>query len=219
MTDRLKLPVYTGFAESDEQGRMHAPSAARNVGALCDLVAAHAPEGGAALEIASGTGQHTVALARRLPGLRWQPSDIDAGRRASVDAWVKSEALDNVAPTMALNATQPGWGTAHQGKALILLSNLLHLVSEAEAKVLISETARALAPGGTFILYGPFLRDGETTSAGDESFHASLTAQDSEIGYKDDWDVIDWLQDSGLELVQVVEMPSNNLGFVTRRIG
>jgi SAM-dependent methyltransferase len=198
---------------------MHAPSAARNAEAICDLVAAHAPQQGRALEIASGTGQHTVALARRLPGLKWQPSDIDAGRQASVDAWARSEALDNIAPAIMLNATVKGWGEDHGDQDLVLLSNLLHLIPEHEARVLIAETAKALAVGGIFVLYGPFLRDGETTSPGDAEFNTNLQAQDPEIGYKDDWDVIDWIHESFLELVQVVEMPSNNLAFVSRRVG
>ncbi|MDU8928237.1 DUF938 domain-containing protein [Alisedimentitalea sp. MJ-SS2] len=218
MSDRLNLPVYANYAEPDAEGRMVAPSATRNVDAVCELVVAHAPKVGNALEIASGTGQHTVALAQRLPGLSWQPSDIDAARRASVDAWARTETLENIAPAIELNATAPGWGKAHSGQALILLSNLLHLISELETRTLISETAQALEGGAVFILYGPFLRDGECTSENDEIFNASLINQDPEIGYKDDWDIIDWVQDSFLELVQVVEMPSNNLGFVARKL-
>lgn len=217
MPKRLNLPVCAAFAEAGEDGRMNAPSAARNAGPICDLVAAHAPGNGAALEIASGTGQQSVALARRLPGLFWQPTDIDPTRRASVDAWVRHEGLENVAPAIELDATAPGWAADHSGKALIFLSNLLHLISESEARIVISETAQALGPGGIFVLYGPFLRDGETTSQGDARFHASLRAADPELGYKDDFDVIDWLHGAGLDLVQVVEMPANNLGFVSRR--
>lgn len=75
----------------------------------------------------------------------------------------------------------------------------------------------ALAPGGRFVLYGPFLRGGETTSEGDARFDASLRAGDPEIGYKDDFDVIDWLHAAGLALIDVVEMPANNLSFVAER--
>lgn len=100
-----------------------------------------------------------------------------------------------------------------------MVANLLHLVSEDEARTLIREAAAALAPGGRLVIYGPFLRDGETTSEGDTTFHASLTAQDPEIGYKDDWDVIEWLQAEWLELAHVVEMPANNLSFVAEKPG
>jgi len=212
MTRKLSLPDAPASADD---GRMHAPSAARNIGFICDLVAHHAPETGHALELASGTGQHVTALANRLPNLTWQPSDIDAQRRTSIDA--HAAGLGNVLLAISLNATAPGWAAENGNKDLILLVNLLHLISESEAQTVVSEAAKALAPGGVLILYGPFLRDGEVTSDGDATFHASLRAQDPEIGYKDDWDVIDWLNAAWLDLVQVIEMPANNLSFIARR--
>ncbi|WP_322866590.1 DUF938 domain-containing protein [Aquicoccus sp. G2-2] len=215
MPRRLNLPDTASIAHGEAGGRLTAPSAARNAGAIAALVAEHAPAKGRALEIASGTGQHVATLAARLPELHWQPSDIDPARRASIDVW--AEARANIAPACALDATSPGWGTGMAGQDLILVVNLVHLVSTPEAQVLVSEAAQALAPSGRFILYGPFLRDGETTSDGDARFHASLRAQDPEIGYKSDWDIIDWLQAADLELCAVVEMPANNLAFVSRK--
>lgn len=217
MPRRLNLPDSASVATPSDDGRLFAPSAARNAAAIADLVATHAPDTGRALELASGTGEHAVTLARRLPGLTWQPSDIDAARRRSIDAHAAQAGLANLRPAIGLDATAPGWAAAHDGQDLIVLVNLLHLISEGEARILIAEAAQALAPGGILILYGPFLRDGETTSDGDAAFHAALTAQDSEIGYKDDWDVIEWLQQNFLDLVQVVEMPANNMGFVAQR--
>lgn len=217
MSRRLNLPDTASVAHPSDDGRMFAPSAARNAADIAALVAQHAPDLGRALEIASGTGEHAVVFAKAVPGLDWQPTDIDAARRASVDAHAAVAALPNLRPAIALDATAPGWGAAHSGQQLIVLVNLLHLISENEARTLIAEVSQALAPGGLFILYGPFLRDGETTSEGDRSFHASLRAQDPEIGYKDDWDVIDWIHANWLELVQVVEMPANNMAFVARR--
>ncbi|MFD1196474.1 DUF938 domain-containing protein [Seohaeicola saemankumensis] len=217
MSRRLNLPDTASVAHPSDDGRMFAPSAARNAADIAALVAQHAPVSGRALEIASGTGEHAVVFAKAVPGLDWQPTDIDAARRASVDAHAALAGLPNLRPAIALDATAPGWGAAHAGQDLIVLVNLLHLISENEARILIAEVAQALAPGGLFILYGPFLRDGETTSDGDRSFDASLRAQDPEIGYKDDWDVIDWIHANWLELVQVVEMPANNMAFVARR--
>ncbi len=217
MSRRLNLPDTASVAHPSDDGRMFAPSAARNAADIAALVAQHAPDSGRALEIASGTGEHAVVFAKAVPGLDWQPTDIDAARRASVDAHAGVAGLANLRAAIDLDATAPGWGAAHSGQQLIVLVNLLHLISENEARTLIAEVAQALAPGGLFILYGPFLRDGETTSEGDRSFHASLRAQDPEIGYKDDWDVIDWIHANWLELVQVVEMPANNMAFVARR--
>jgi hypothetical protein len=215
MTKRPLQNVSIAHVGAD--GRLIAPSASRNVGPLCDLLESVAPGNGTALELASGTGQHVAAYAARLPGLHWQPSEIDAARRASIDAHATDTGLPNIAPAIALNATAPGWGARHGGHALIMLSNLLHLISEADAAMLIGEAAIALASGGRLVIYGPFQRGGELTSDGDIAFHADLIAQDPLIGYKDEFDVMDKMQAAGLGMVDAIEMPANNLALIAQK--
>ena len=208
-------PVSSPLSSGD--ARLHAPSAARNAGPIADLLQAHAPKRGRALELASGTGQHAVAFARALPGLQWQPSEVDPARRASIDAWAASAGLANLRAAIALDATAPGWGARHAGQDLIVLVNLLHLIATPEVRIVIAEAAQALAPGARFVLYGPFLRDGVATSEGDARFDASLRAQDPAVGYKNDADIARWLAESGLRLRARVAMPANNLAFVSQR--
>lgn len=200
-----------------QDGKLFAPAAARNSGAICDLLADAAPPRGRALELASGTGQHVAAYAARLPGLMWQPTEVDAARRASIQAYADEAELANILPPAMLDATAPGWGADHSGQDLIVLVNLLHLISAGEARTLIREAAAALAPGGRFVIYGPFMRGGELTSDGDRAFHASLAAHDPETGYKDDAEAAAWLQNAGLDLLRSVEMPANNLALVAER--
>jgi SAM-dependent methyltransferase len=219
MPRRLNLPNSASTATPGEDGRLYAASCERNAAPILSLLKHHGPTTGRALELAAGTGQHAAHFAAAHPGLHWQPTEVDATRRASIDAWAKTVDAPNLQPAIALDATAPGWGPQHTGQDLILLVNLLHLISTPEAQTLVSEASKALAPGGRLILYGPFLRDGEATSEGDTSFHAALTAQDPEIGYKDDFDMIDWLHAAWLDLVDVVEMPANNLALVAKRPG
>ena len=207
----------TASVAAAQDGKLFAPSAERNIDPLCDLLADIAPETGSALEIASGTGQHVVAYVRRLPGLIWQPTEVDAARRASIDDYVAGAGLDNLRPAAELDATAPGWAATVGPVDFIILSNLLHLITEEDAKTLIREAARALAPAGRIAIYGPFMRAGELTSEGDQRFHASLTDHDPQIGYKDDFDTIDWLQEAGLDLAEVIEMPANNLALVAQK--
>lgn len=213
------LPPSASVAETLGGGKLHAPAAARNTEALIDVLQRHAPQSGRALELASGTGQHVTAFAAALPGLIWQPSDIDASRRASVDAHVQDAGLGNVRPALPLDAGQPGWSTDHPGQDLILLVNLLHLVTEEQTRVLIGEAARTLAANGVLILYGPFRRGGALTSAGDRRFDADLRATDPQIGYKDDTLIAALLSDAGLSPIDLVEMPANNLTFIARKPG
>lgn len=209
------LPPRAGSAVQAEGARLIAPAATRNCDALCELLQRIAPAAGKALEIASGTGQHVAAFARRLPSLSWQPTEIDPERRASINAY--SAELPNVAKAVELNAVSPGWHDRFGGQDLIVLINLLHLISWPEVDILVHEAARALNPAGRLVLYGPFMRAGRLTSDGDIRFHHALTQQDPEIGYKDDAEMLTLLRDSGLKDIETAQMPANNLAFIARR--
>lgn len=217
MPRRDSLPESASVATPQEGEKLCAPAAERNAGPIVDLVAEFAPAGGRALELASGTGQHAVALARRLPALDWQPSDIDPARLASIRAWVAEAALPNLRAPVTLDATSPGWADAHGPRDLVVVINLFHLVSAAECETLVNEATRALSPGGVLIVYGPFMRAGALTSEGDRAFHARLAAADPEIGYKDDFDTLDMMIAAGLTPRAAIEMPANNLGLVAAR--
>lgn len=212
-----KLPPTASVADPQESGRLHAPAAARNADAICAVLLQHAPATGRALEIASGTGQHVVVFARALPGLHWQPTEIDPARRISIDAHVTEAGLANVAPVRHLDACAPDWHADSGPYDLIVLVNLLHLISDAEGRQVLNGVAAALAPGGVFVLYGPFKRSGELISEGDRRFDAELRGADPLIGYKDDLEVAGWLGNSGLEPAHSVGMPANNLALVARK--
>lgn len=215
MSHPPKLPSNASFAEVIDGVRMHAPSAERNAAAITQAVTTHAAPTGVALEIASGTGQHVAQLAHALPGLTWQPTDVDPDRCASIDAW--ADGIDNVLPARQLNATLPGWGAQHEGQDVILLVNLLHLIRDDEVQILIDEAAQALGPGGRLFFYGPFLRDGQAISDGDARFDASLRSANPAIGYKDVADVQNWLAETGLEPIATLSMPANNLTLIYER--
>lgn len=213
-----KLPSTASVAIAQDGAKLHAPAAARNALALSDLLVNHAPKAGRALEIASGTGQHIVEFATALPELHWQPTDIEAERLASIDAHVAEAGLANVAHAAHLNAAEAGWHDTSAPLDLIVLVNLLHLISEAEVRTVITEAALALGSQGVLVLYGPFKRDGRLTSEGDVRFDDQLRTADPAIGYKDTLDMGRWLGDAGMTAVQTIEMPANNLAFVARKI-
>jgi len=217
MTARRTLPSMASVAHEADGAKLHAPSAERNAEPIAQALREIAPSSGRALELASGTGQHVVAFARAMPGLDWQPTEIDPARRASIDAYVAEAELPNLSPARTLDATAPGWGAAHGGQHLIVLVNLLHLITTPEAQTVVHEAAQALAPGGCLALYGPFLRDGQATSEGDARFDASLRAQGHGIGYKDVAEVSDWLVTAGLIPSPQRDMPANNLLLIARR--
>ncbi len=201
----------------DQTALLSSPSALRNRAVISQEVLRLAPAEGRALEIASGTGEHMAHIAPLTPGLHWHPTDIDSARLTCIAARRAELALPNIAPAKHLDATKPGWAKVEGAFELILLVNLLHLISGAEAKTVLSEIADALAPGGMALIYGPFLRDGLPTSEGDAAFHASLQAQDPKIGYKDIADIQATLVAAGLNLRETVPMPANNLLLAAER--
>ena len=218
MSLRSKLPPTASVVVQSRDGRLSAPAAEKNAGPITELVKEYAPERGAALEIASGTGQHIVKLAVVKPNLNWQPSDVDPLRIASIKTWCKEYNLANVKPPVILNATELGWSSKFNRQEFILLVNLVHLISEDEAKILVSEISAALAPGGRSIIYGPFKRNNKLTSAGDQTFHQSLIKADPQIGYKNDAWMTAKFKDAKLELLKVVPMPANNLAFICEKL-
>jgi SAM-dependent methyltransferase len=206
----------TGNA-TQADAKLTAPAFTRNGDDICRVLQGYAPNSGVALEIASGTGQHIVKFAAAMPHLTWHPTDIDPTRRASIDAYAQDARLRNLMAAADLNATRPGWAASYPDMSLIVLVNLLHLISEADAITLIEQASRALTKGGIFFIYGPFLRGGELTSAGDIAFDAALKAQDPNIGYKDVFDVLDTALAHGLEVRDTIEMPANNMALVFSR--
>ena len=201
----LRLPD-TG-AETLPDGRRIVPSAQRNAPAILAALQSYDLRG-RMLEIASGSGLHAAHIAPHFPRLVWQPTDIDPANLPSIRAWTAG--IGTVLPPIILDACQAGWHGTHGGNDVILLVNLLHLIPTEGAQTLLGEVALALAPQGRAFIYGPFLRDGQTTSAGDAAFDTSLRAQDGRLGYKDIAWVVRVLQGTGLRY-SVIEMPANNL--------
>lgn len=195
--------------------RLSAPSARRNAPHIAAALAGVLPKTGAVLEIAAGTGEHAVALARANPGLTWCPTEIDPDRRASIDAWARAEGLGNISPATALDAAAPDWRAGPY--QAVYLANLLHLITEGQAANVIAGAARALAPGGVFCLYGPFREQGAYRSEGDASFDARLRAADPATGYKS----VEWCTETahaaGLAAQARFELPANNLVLVFAR--
>ena len=217
MVYRTKLPNMASVANSQGDARLYAPSAERNSVPIVKTIQRIAPKSGQALEIASGTGQHIVKLALSLPSLSWLPSEVDEVRLKSISAWITAESLPNIKPPLYLDATETGWAQNLPQFDFILLVNLLHLISWNETETLFNELPKILKKNGSAFVYGPFMRSGKLTSAGDQNFHSSLIQTDSDIGYKDDLDMLDLFANSGLLHLETVEMPANNLAFVLKK--
>lgn len=217
MALRKDIPSTASVVKEKSDECLYSPAAERNSAHIIELVCNYAPESGKALEIASGTGQHIVELATAVPSLIWQPSDIDETRLNSITSRSFAKQLPNLLPPIRLDVTDKGWSASCPNQDFILLVNLLHLVSEAEVKAIISGISQTLAEDGRCVIYGPFMRDGVLSSSGDRAFHQSLIEADPGIGYKDDAWMLDLLRQQSLKIIKILEMPANNLAFIMEK--
>lgn len=196
--------------------KLTSPSALRNRGPISDLLREVLPATGTVLEIASGSGEHVIHFAELFPDLVWQPSDPSPEARASVEAWVASQALTNVLPPMDVDASSETWPIT-RADAIIAI-NMIHISPWEATQGLLKCAGQLLPAGGPLILYGPYRRQGQPLVQSNVEFDASLKARNPEWGIRLLEDLTSLAEHSGLELTSVTDMPANNLGVVfTRR--
>ena len=195
--------------------RRQAPAVARNRQPILDVLAPHLPAQGLVLEIASGSGEHIVHFAAALPRLTFQPSDPDEVARASIDEWARTEALANVRPALALDASAASWPIASADAVVCI--NMIHISPWEAAIGLMRGAARLLRVGGLLFLYGPYHRNGAPTSASNADFDRDLRRRNPTWGVRDLEAVIALAQEHGFGTPHVVAMPANNLSVIFRR--
>jgi len=217
MPVRENLPPTANQAANIGKKKLYSDSAARNAPVILEVLSQYLPDKGKVLEIASGTGQHCAFFAKTFCNLEWQPSDIDPKRLDSIKAYITETNQANINMPISLDATAENWAKKINTYNVIIAINIFHLISNKEMKSLIRESSLALQTSSYFVIYGPFMRGGELTSDQDIKFHTSLIECDPDLGYKDDFDILDEIEANNLSPEAVIEMPSNNLMFIAKK--
>jgi SAM-dependent methyltransferase len=197
------------------------PAADRNKQPILEALCSVLPARGRALEIASGTGQHTACFAAGLPGWSWQPTDLDPSALSTIAARVAQAGLRNVAAARLLDVRGPVWPTAgapfSERFDAIFCANMLHITPWESCTALMQGAARYLSPEGILVTYGPYLEAGLRTATGNQNFDASLRAANPAWGLRALQDVSHEAQQAGLVLQKRLVMPANNLLLVWGR--
>lgn len=217
MPQREKLPATASQATDIGMKKLYSDSAARNAPYISEVLFEYLPDKGKVLELASGTGQHCIYFSEKFSNLEWQPSDIDKKRLDSIEAYRQETTQANIQRPLLIDATVEKWDTQINNYDAIIAINILHLISFKEMKNLVRGSSSALKSNGHLIVYGPFMRGSELTSDEDIKFHSSLVECDPEIGYKDDFDILDEIEANNLCPEAIIEMPANNLMFVAKK--
>ena len=188
--------------------KRRAPAAARNVEPIGDVLQEWLPDSGLVLEIASGTGEHALAFARRFPHLVWQPTDPDPEALASIAAWA-AEGPDNLRPPIRLDACEDEWPIGPADA--ILCINMVHISPWRTSHGLLEGAQRLLSRGAPLILYGPWLEDEVEVAPSNLAFDQSLRTRNPEWGLRLKQDFAAEAALRGFSLVGRREMPSNNI--------
>ncbi|MCH2187495.1 class I SAM-dependent methyltransferase, partial [Myxococcota bacterium] len=197
--------------------RRFAPAAARNREVIGQALEREWPQKGSVLEIASGSGEHTVFLARHAPHLRFQPSDPDPEARASIEAWRVHEDLPSVAPPLSINVMDPSWADSLPPVEALLCINMIHIAPWLASEGLFKGSKTLVVPGGLLYLYGPFQRGGHHTAESNATFDRSLRERNPEWGVRHLESIESLAAQTGFTLQKVIEMPANNLSLIFRR--
>jgi hypothetical protein len=203
------------FYEASAAGtRRSAPAVLRNREHIAEVLREWLPERGLVLEVASGTGEHTVYFAERFPKLEWQPSDTHPDALASIASWRDAGGLPNVRPPLGLDASAPQWPIERADAVLNI--NMVHISPWAAALGLLGAAARVLTTGGPLILYGPWLKDDIPTAPSNLAFDRDLRSRDPEWGLRRVEEFAAAAEKCGLRLEQTRLMPANNLMLLLR---
>ncbi len=182
-TDPLADPAATA---AQHTGLRHAPATARNRGPLAAALAELLPaKACTVLEIASGSGEHALWMARALPHVTWAPSEATDDGCGDIARWraLCPDLAPRVLAPVRIDAVRPPW--PGQGVDAVFCSNLTHIAPWEATLGLMVGAAERLRPGGLLLIYGPFNEGGAFTGPGNAAFDADLRSRNPDWGLRD----------------------------------
>lgn len=159
------------------------------------------------LEVGSGTGQHAIYFAEKMPHLIWQSSDQQP-YHDGIKRWLDDAKLDNTPVPIALNVSTDTWPS--QNFDAVFSANAVHIMAWDNVIDLFANAPKLLNTGGLFILYGPFNYNRQYTSKSNARFDIWLKQRDPQSAIRD-FEVLDELSNkSGMVLQSDHALPANN---------
>ncbi len=181
--------------------------AERNGAPILDVLRNEFANSTKVLEIGSGTGQHAARIAKALPFLQWQTSDLDENHDGIL-AWVNYSGLANLMPPLSLNVLTSDVPAAFCDAAFS--SNTAHIMSIEAVQKMFDIVGNALTDRGVFCLYGPFRQGGEFNTPSNAAFHKTLRSRDPAMGIRHLESLDDYARDNNMARARLYTMPANN---------
>jgi cyclopropane fatty-acyl-phospholipid synthase-like methyltransferase len=159
------------------------------------------------LEIGSGTGQHGVFFAEKIPHLSWQMSDREQNH-GGIKQWMSDQPASNLLPPIALDVLSDHWPTTHYDA--IYSANTAHIMPWDAVVAMFTGIGKGLLSGGVFCLYGPMKYLGVLDAKSNIQFDDWLRQQFPHQGIREFHDINSLAIAAGLVLREDNSMPANN---------
>jgi len=159
------------------------------------------------LEIGSGSGQHAVYLAKNLPTITWQTSDLLINH-LGINQWIDDFYIPNIKRPIVVDLAQDH--PILDKVDTIFTANTLHIISWPLVQNFFKLVEEQLPSEGILCIYGPFNYQGKYTSESNANFDIWLKTRDKDSGIRDIEAVCQLATKSGLSLKEDIAMPANN---------
>ncbi len=186
----------------------------RNKGPILEVLKRAFASSDCVLEIGSGTGQHAVHFAARLPHVSWQPTEIPE-HIAPLAERIGLEGTPNLRAPVVLDVRAHPWPVAQVDA--VFSANTLHIMAWSVVQDFFRGVAGTLGSPGVLCVYGPFNYQRRYTSDSNAEFDQWLRARDPVSAIRDFEAVDELARAAGLVLAADHAMPANNRTLVWER--
>lgn len=170
------------------------------------------------LEMASGSGMHINFFAPHFEHLHFHPTDKDVEVFDNIKKLAGEQGNNNIADPVHLDLTDPNtWFNPGPEKsfAAIFCINIFQVAPISIADGMMNCASKLLKDDGFLLIYGPFQHEGKFSTDSNKEFHDTLSSIGvSEWGLKDIADLKKAAHDHGMELKEIIDMPSNNFSLI-----
>ena len=185
----------------------YSESCEQNKEAILDVISPIFSAVSSVLEIGSGTGQHAIYFAEKMPHLSWQTSDRESYLNG-INLWLDDTTLPNVVAPIELDVTASHWPVS--GIDAVFTANSVHIMGLREVECLMAGVGKLLPEQGSLVIYGPFNYGGLYTSESNARFDEWLKSQDPESGIKHFEELVSMADENAMQLLSDHAMPANN---------
>lgn len=196
--------------------KKYAQATLKNREPILNILKQFIPNQGNILEIASGTGEHSIFFALDFPQQKWIPSDRASECLASIKAWGEDYPHDNLQSPLTLDVMEKDWFLPLQSQDIgaIVCINMIHISPWEACLGLFAGAGQLLPKDGIVYLYGAYKVNNQHTAPSNEEFDRYLRSQNPLWGVRNLEDVEKVAHNCGLELRHTIPMPSNNFSLI-----